>query len=175
MQCTLFHPEAEQVSFFFFVILSCEGGLRKTDKPREMETPEVELEQSSVSALSPSSSSSSSASSSSCNASVVPVPFSPVQAGTKNGIESGPDRLLLEGDSGSFLIERLRFLGPGCGRVWKQVEDRFDRIALEGKQGEPAVNWSRFGFCVGRSLPKEKKTPVYYIYIFIYHKNYFFG
>ncbi|XP_031404619.1 respiratory burst oxidase homolog protein A-like isoform X2 [Punica granatum] len=104
---------------------------------------------------SPSSFSSSSDSSSSCGVTVVPVSCSTNEAGLKVGETCPVREFLLDGGSGSFIIEKLRFLDSSCGREWKQVEDRFDRIILNRNRGEPAVKWSEFSYCVGMQKSPE--------------------
>ncbi|KAI3412448.1 ATP synthase subunit gamma [Psidium guajava] len=92
-------------------------------------------------------SSSSSSSSSSYGASVVPV-----QTGSPS--PANRDHPSDDEDGGaaaatSLVIRRLRFLDASA-KHWKQVEERFDRIAVSHRDGtEPVVKWSDFAFCVG--------------------------
>ncbi|XP_056175295.1 respiratory burst oxidase homolog protein A-like [Syzygium oleosum] len=85
-------------------------------------------------------------------ASVVPVQYSPVPAGSLN--PASRDHPVDDWDNGgtaaSPVIQRLRFLDASARR-WKQVEERFDRITLNRPRDgiEPAAKWSDFGFCLG--------------------------
>ncbi|XP_060671302.1 respiratory burst oxidase homolog protein D-like [Ziziphus jujuba] len=48
-----------------------------------------------------------------------------------------------------FLIF-IGITGHGCGAVkWKDIEKRFNRLALIRNSHEPVVKWSDFGFCIG--------------------------
>ncbi|KAF8037407.1 hypothetical protein BT93_B0340 [Corymbia citriodora subsp. variegata] len=103
---------------------------------------------------SPSSSSSSPSSSSSYGVCVVPVPYSPVQIGSPS--PANRDHPADDHDGGTAMaasaaIQRLRFLDASA-KHWKQVEERFDRIARDRchRNGvEPAAKWSDFAFWVG--------------------------
>jgi hypothetical protein len=48
------------------------------------------------------------------------------------------------------LIRFVNVTGSG-GMEWKDVDERFDRLALTKNGPEPVVNWSDFGFCIGEN------------------------
>ncbi|XP_021286943.1 respiratory burst oxidase homolog protein A-like [Herrania umbratica] len=92
-------------------------------------------------ALSPSSSSSSCSSSS---ASVVPLTCSPVEQ-TALPYRLGSRRISVVSLSD---CERLRFVDT-AGSEWRNVENRFNRLATTVNGHEPVVKWSDFGSCIG--------------------------
>jgi hypothetical protein len=107
--------------------------------------------------------SSSPSSSSSFSASIVPlISYSPVQTTDDQGTTApahdgslGSTQLLQNGEvsMAESGIEGLRFVnvtGSG-GMEWKDVDERFDRLALTKNGPEPVVNWSDFGFCIGEN------------------------
>lgn len=56
-------------------------------------------------------------------------------------------------------IEELRFIDiMGNGEMeWKDVEERFNQLALTQNVGpEPVMKWSDFGFCIGETESSEK-------------------
>lgn len=61
-------------------------------------------------------------------------------------------------------IEWLRFidLTSNGGMGWKDVEDRFDRLAFAQCQIEPVLKWSDFGLCIG------EQTTFYCLYLIPY-------
>ncbi|XP_062170231.1 respiratory burst oxidase homolog protein F-like isoform X2 [Alnus glutinosa] len=111
--------------------------------------------------------SSSPSSSSSFSASIVPlISYSPVQTTDDQGTtvpahdgSLGSTQLLQNGEvsMAESGIEGLRFVnvtGSG-GMEWKDVDERFDRLALTKNGPEPVVNWSDFGFCIGMQESPE--------------------
>ncbi|KAH7528865.1 hypothetical protein FEM48_Zijuj05G0123200 [Ziziphus jujuba var. spinosa] len=106
------------------------------------------------------SSSSSSSSSSSFTASIVPLSFSPDQKSQhqSEGQQAEDQRPYLQ-ENGEASMEFLRFIsipGHGGGAVkWKDIEKRFNRLALIRNSHEPVVKWSDFGFCIGMQESQE--------------------
>ncbi|KAL5544619.1 hypothetical protein UlMin_008403 [Ulmus minor] len=106
-----------------------------------------------------SSSFSSTSSSSGRSESLIPISFPPVQTGTNRtkGSSFQNQWCFLPGNgeasmAGGSTKEWLRFFGiMGNGGVeWKEVENRFDRLAMaDGNGSEPVVKWSEFGICIG--------------------------
>jgi hypothetical protein len=108
--------------------------------------------------------SSSPSSSSSFSASIVPlISYSPVQTTEDQGTtvpahdgSLGSTQLLQNGEvsmaeSGiEGLIRFVNVTGSG-GMEWKDVDERFDRLALNKNGPEPVVKWSDFGFCIGEN------------------------
>ena len=91
------------------------------------------------------SSCSSSCSSSSFNASIFPLIVSPVD--TERDVINNPSMPEPSND------QWLRFFGiignGNCGTEWRDIEKRFDRLALTSNGSEQALKWSDFGFCIG--------------------------
>lgn len=130
------------------------------------------MQQSSVITTLPSSSSSS-CSSSSSNASSFPLSFSPDQK-IQHQAEGQQDENQWPSlqENGESSMEVLRFIGitdHGGGAVkWKDIEKRFNRLALIRNGHEQVVKWSDFCFCIGKKIcqfeyffsGKTKKFPM---------------